>query len=865
MRNSYWTVPLCGLAALVCTTAAARVYVDVHASGSETGDSWRDARRSIGAALDGAAPGDEIWIAAGVYREGRELGVKVPNLRVRGGFKGFETDPSERMAGESPTVVDGNGEHRCFEIAATNVLLDGLTLARGLAVVGGGIRNRGAQLTVQNCVITNCCAEGAGDGQGGGIRSEQPLRVLDSAIVACSNLFGANRNGLGCGIVFDSDGTLLLSNTVFRGNASGEENTGTAWHGCGGAIFLFRGTLDAWNCTFDSNRAIGHTASRHGGAIYGGTLRINQCTFYDNRATGQGGAIYTDGDVAITNSIFWANAARNGGPADLHARSVRITHSCLSGVGGENILATDPLALSAVLTGDPLFVNPAGHDFRLRSGRTGLGADGNAGHAALPGEMPLVENRSANRFERTTAVLGLELLAGQWADGVLYWGATDGGTEASVWEHAAPVPDTLLAGRISHAELPLLAPRMTYYYRGYATNATGDGWAPSTGTFRTGDLRHGSSDPRVIHVDAANTCPFQDGSCWTYAYRDLATAWDRLRGETNTLWIAAGTYSCGKTLQSALPELHIYGGFSGEEAAPEQRDAASHLAVIAGLPGKDPQPSRRLMEFSGAHVTLDGLTFAGGAATQNNDGGGAIKSRAGMLDVVNCTFVTNAATGQPGKGGALYLLGDARIRNCLFRGNASGRQVDGEGDGGAICFEKPGGALEIRNCAFHDNACTSWDLERPRRGGAVCADAGESGRVVVAYCTFYANTAGSDGGAIAALAGSLAVSNSIFWADRHGKQIAGYGREIWLGGKATLRMEHSNVDTQAVAGAGARLFGPALQNTDPFFADTNPPVDLHLQSQFGRWTPGGFVNDRFTSPCLGLGAYGNTPQASRGP
>jgi hypothetical protein len=435
---------------------------------------------------------------------------------------------------------------------------------------------------------------------------------------------------------------------------------------------------------------------------------------------------------------------------------------------------------------------------------------------------------------------------------------------ADAWEHAQPVAETLQDGRTSQAELAPLTPDTTYYYRGYATNAMGDAWAPSTGSFRTGTLRRGSRDPRVIHVDAGNTSRFQDGSCWTYAYRDLATAWNRLRGETNTLWIAAGTYRCGRTLLAELPELRMYGGFSGDETALEPRDAAAHMSVIEGVPGNDLLRSWRLMDLAGAHAALDGLTFTGGAAVQNDDGGGAIKSRAGLLEVANCTFVDNAAVGRPGKGGALYLLGDARISNCAFRVNFSGMPPDGEGDGGAICFEKKGGKLEVRNSVFHGNACASKDLDCPRKGGAVYADAGESGQVVVAYCTFYANAAGSDGGALGLPAGNLSVFQSIFWADEHEKQIAGYGREIWLGEKAALHLDHCNVDTRDVAGAGTRIFGPALLHTDPFFADTNPPADLHLQSQFGRWTSDGFVNDRFTSPCLGLGAYGNTPQASRG-
>ena len=69
---------------------------------------------------------------------------------------------------------------------------------------------------------------------------------------------------------------------------------------------------------------------------------------------------------------------------------------------------------------------------------------------------------------------------------------------------------------------------------------------------------------------------------------------------------------------------------------------------------------------------------------------------------------------------------------------------------------------------------------------------------------------------------------------------------------------------------------------DPLFADAENG-DFHLRSSAGRWTAEGWATDRVTSPCIdagdpvadyvnepepngrrvNLGAYGNTPQASR--
>jgi len=882
-------------------TAPARIYVNAKASGNQTGTSWTDARRDIRSALVAVKKGEEIWVARGRYQEGEELRITVDDVRVYGGFSGTETSLSQRDLAGSATVVDGGHAHRVFHIAANNVILNGLTVSRGKERSGAGVYNAGNGFTIQHCVLRDCRVEGDW-AQGGGILTDRPMRVLDCVIEGNHNVFQFNSNGAGSGIVFNSEGTLHVSNTVFRGNHTGQWNSGTHWHGAGGAILMLKGELDATHCIFDGNRT-DHSKGRHGGAIFGGTLRITHCTFYGNSTPQSGGAIYTEGHVAVTNSIFWGNTCGPGQARDLHAGSADIGHTCLSGTGTDSIIISGKRVQHAIITRDPLFVNPADHDFHLKSvegrwdpsrggwladgptspcidrgepgstcerepapngGRANLGAYGNTAYASLsePGVKPVIENRTPARFDRSRLAFAVELVEGQWADGTVYWGTKDGGTNASSWQHASPFPDSLQQGQVARVEPSDLASNTTYYYRGYATNAAGDGWTPAA-SFRTGDILRGSPDPGVIHVDASNTSKRQDGSCWAYAYRDLATAWSRIEGETNTLWVAAGTYSYGKTLQAKLPALSIYGGFTSEETAPKQRDLAKNTTRLIGYQGEDRRQAYRLLEVSGAHVTLDGLTFLGGQTLHNGDGGGAVKSQADDLKILNCTFSTNLAACTHAKGGALFVSGDALISHCEFRNNVSGTQPQGQGDGGAIYFEKDGGRLAVSNSVFYANRCLSAHLTRPKKGGAIYADGGPDGRVQIDYCTFFANKAGSDRGAIAVLSGDLDVSHSIFWANKHAEKIAGYGREIWLGGKATLQIGYCNVDTNEIAGPGTRTLGPGLDYLDPVFATTEPPPDLHLQSQFGRWTPDGFVNDVMTSPCIGLGAYGNTPRASR--
>jgi len=108
-------------------------------------------------------------------------------------------------------------------------------------------------------------------------------------------------------------------------------------------------------------------------------------------------------------------------------------------------------------------------------------------------------------------------------------------------------------------------------------------------------------------------------------------------------------------------------------------------------------------------------------------------------------------------------------------------------------------------------------------------------------------------------AGTICATNSILW---------GNGTDVV--GSAAL----------GFCSTGDDLPGEGNRRGDPLFAA--PPIDFHLQSKAGRWTPGGWVRDRAHSPCIdagprgasvglepepnggrvNLGAYGGTAQAS---
>ena len=68
----------------------------------------------------------------------------------------------------------------------------------------------------------------------------------------------------------------------------------------------------------------------------------------------------------------------------------------------------------------------------------------------------------------------------------IYWGTTDGGTTPAGWAHDVNLGVTPAGA--SYTDISGLAGNTTYYYRSYAVNSGGGGWAPATSSFLTRSL-----------------------------------------------------------------------------------------------------------------------------------------------------------------------------------------------------------------------------------------------------------------------------------------------------------------------------------------------------------------------------------------
>ena len=382
--------------------------VRFNATGAQTGLTWSDAFTNLQPALAVAQPGDEIWVAAGVYRPApaggdRSLSFHLGSgVAVYGGFAGTELHRSARDHISNVTVLsgdlDGNDEPSFVNNAENSFVvvnasgtdlstrLDGFKITGANGTYGGGLYCDGGNLTVSSCSFVGNSASFGG-----------AICMHESTPTMARCYLGGNRATLDGGALYvDLGSDPRVSACVF-------ENNEAAY--AGGAARVLMSSPFFVSCVFRGNHA------QYGGAIQhyesSGPMLTN-CLLNGNAATGSGGAIHnTNSSPLVINCTVAGNSAALGGgllgwspSMAIIANSIFWGNRDLSGSGEQAQLTTASTSLSyccvqnwtgtaggtAVSAADPLFVDPDGLDhvpgteddnYRLRTGSPYIDAGDN--------------------------------------------------------------------------------------------------------------------------------------------------------------------------------------------------------------------------------------------------------------------------------------------------------------------------------------------------------------------------------------------------------------------------------------------------------------------------------------------------------
>jgi hypothetical protein len=313
----------------VCTSARAAIwFVDEDAVGGD-GQSWETAFCDLQDSLDVAVPGDQIWVAAGVYRPSALTDQNEPRSATFGLLNGVTIYGG----------LAGTEDPQTFDLSTRD-------FAANESILSGDLYDNDTDdfdpwhpTLLENChhVVTGSGAD--------------PTAVIDGFTITAGHAKGDDttdvhqRRGGGVYVYW---GEPTLVNLTFRGNmgrcggglAGMNAGAGATLLKCrfednwsrsyGGGVCCCEGDITLVDCTFQANATDGYG----GGLVVRGNSdpSLANCRFYGNAAVGEGGGVSTIyGHPTLTNCVLSGNTAPLGGALRTFQGQATLVNCTLSG------------------------------------------------------------------------------------------------------------------------------------------------------------------------------------------------------------------------------------------------------------------------------------------------------------------------------------------------------------------------------------------------------------------------------------------------------------------------------------------------------------------------------------------------------
>ena len=648
---------------------AAVIHVKSSGNDINSGATWDMAKKTVTAAINIAAAGDEIWVAAGTYQE--NIHNKVVNINgvntavdiaLYGGFAGTETARDQRNWKNNQTILDGSSSGVVVSItngASLATRIDGFRITNGT----GGVSIFGSAATIVNNTIRG------NNGTGVLCSDYKIIGVIPPNVVFAvitDNIIVDNSSGSGAGIA------ITGSNTIAQSNLPPSQPT------------ISRNTI-ARNTAGDDGGGIGcwgHTAP----LISNNFILANTAASLEDSFTGGGGCIYaTSNDMSgapveyaisapvIINNVIAANGGGLGGgisTIDTDIGVPVITNNTIVGNNGSGIWwSTSYGNYAPKLQNNLVAFNTWGIE---QAGST---------------YPPTIKNN---------CVYGNSLQG----NGTDYKGIADQtGTNGNI-----SVNPNLANYRIGDFHLQPGSPCIN----AGTLDAVSNGWTDIDGQNRvignSVDIGADESDGTlwnvptpIIHVRTGGN-DTQNGLTWATAKKTITGGIAAVASTGGEVWVAAGTYSEHMTIPAFV---YLYGGFAGTETTRDERNISANVTIIDGGGIHGVVAVRNAGYLLSA---LDGFTVQNGGSYTYGDwtkqngigglGGGVYISAAGPYisnNTIRLNSLANDTTrfpNPPSHGGGIYcylnhgeISGNTITDNEILNANA----FDGSG-GGIYCI-----------------------------------------------------------------------------------------------------------------------------------------------------------------------------------